>query len=828
MDRRSLLPCLLSLLCACGSDAVRVLVRVTGDSGDADLLVRVALDGRAAAREETFRPIPAQFALSLPGGSRGRLTLEARTSPTERFDASGRYEGDLSGVADEEVTLALVRRPQRMFTVVVERRIEESALTAVGDVVSSPPGLSCPAGAGACRGDFPEGTAVELSPRLPADGPLYFAGWSGGCTGALPCQLSGAATVQAIFRPKVCSTPRIEDTGAAPWCWESPLPHGVGLRGAWASAESDIWAVGERGILQHFDGQLWRVLLRDGSFDKSHDLLAVAGSRRDDVWAVGTLGTALHFDGREWQERLPPDDRPTRRTLTAVWVSPAGTAWATRENGDVLRYFPEGWQVARALGAGRLPLAVTGTSDSDLWVVGKAGLAWHYDGAQWEERPSDVTLEAAYAPAAGELWAGGDGALRRYKGGAWEAGPTLPGSASYTLRGIAGDGGGGLWLVGSSGTLVPSSQAFGETRRDGLIVNLGAAGKELTVRREIAAPALTAVLSLPGKGAWAVGEHGVVLRTSGGPWARTLPVGPLDDLGDVWASRASDIWAVSRSPGAPLRRFDGATWSLVPVQSSGGLSRLSGSIDPITNKREMWASGPAGTLLRYHDDRWSEFQPPAIFAPALGGAWVRGPDDVWIVGERGTIVRMDGATPRVFALPPLGGAGPPDLLGVFSSRAGAALAVGTGACWRLSQVGERLDIAQEETTELPNALHYADAWGVSGDDIWVSSVEGALFHYTVEQTEQGPKAGWRSIYQIPIPLGSTARPPLGRIFGTDARDVWFVGGDGATVHWDGQAFRERRTPSRAELSGVWTGCRGGAIAVGASGTIMRYGRCQGG
>src|SRR3569832_143919 len=41
-------------------------------------------------------------------------------------------------------------------------------------------------------------------------------------------------------------------------CWENPLPQGNDLLAAWASSDSDAWAVGIAGVAVHWDGQMLR------------------------------------------------------------------------------------------------------------------------------------------------------------------------------------------------------------------------------------------------------------------------------------------------------------------------------------------------------------------------------------------------------------------------------------------------------------------------------------------------------------------------------------------------------------------------------------------
>ena len=76
-----------------------------------------------------------------------------------------------------------------------------------------------------------------------------------------------------------------------------PSPTGERLNAVWGSAADDVWAVGARGTILHYDGHVWIEALAAFLAGKKPHLYGIWGSARDDVWIVGD-GTALHYDGR--------------------------------------------------------------------------------------------------------------------------------------------------------------------------------------------------------------------------------------------------------------------------------------------------------------------------------------------------------------------------------------------------------------------------------------------------------------------------------------------------------------------------------------------------
>jgi hypothetical protein len=101
-------------------------------------------------------------------------------------------------------------------------------------------------------------------------------------------------------------------------------PVGRALLGIWGSGPRDVFAVGNRGTILHYDGSAWSAQT-SGTVEELH---GVWGSGPGDVFAVGS-GTMLHYDGTAWREQtlgIRPD-------LSAVWGSGPTNLYAV---GDVI------------------------------------------------------------------------------------------------------------------------------------------------------------------------------------------------------------------------------------------------------------------------------------------------------------------------------------------------------------------------------------------------------------------------------------------------------------------------------------------------------------
>ncbi len=161
---------------------------------------------------------------------------------------------------------------------------------------------------------------------------------------------------------------------------------------------------------------------------------------------------------------------------------------------------------------------------------------------------------------------------------------------------------------------------------------------------------------------WAVGYEGTPIAFAYDPliehwdgtvWTKVegarLPSGATGGqniMHDVWASSATDAWAVGNLAlglGHPLlEHWDGTTWTLVKEQSYGGLQSISGG-----SAIDIWAVGSKSTDTTYplteHWDgsKWSvQAAPNPTNNSSLAGIDELSASDTWAVGldNVGTVI----------------------------------------------------------------------------------------------------------------------------------------------------------------------------------------------
>ena len=94
-----------------------------------------------------------------------------------------------------------------------------------------------------------------------------------------------------------------------------------------------------------------------------------------------------------------------------------------------------------------------GSAEDDIWAVGTAGTALHWDGTRWSPvgEPATFSLNDVWGRSPSDVWAvGSGGTILHYDGAAWQ--PEFSGTLQ-ALHGVWGDGE-RLWVVGESGSIL--------------------------------------------------------------------------------------------------------------------------------------------------------------------------------------------------------------------------------------------------------------------------------------------------------------------------------------------------------------------------------------
>ena len=234
----------------------------------------------------------------------------------------------------------------------------------------------------------------------------------------------------------------------------------------------------------------------------------------------------------------------------------------------------------------------------------------------------------------------------------------------------------------------------------------------------------------------------------------------------VWGPAADDVWAVGGTPDVGrILRFDGSSWR----QESTGLTV------PLLNwvygfgPDDVWVVGNAGTIARYDGTSWERVPTPTD--QDLWGIWGSGPDDLYAVGG-GTLGREGASEPTLLRW--------------------------DGAAWNLVMLPD---------LDRPS-LALFKVWGTGPDDVTVVGQGGVLLRYD--------GTAWSQV------VLNTTRDLIS-VWGTGPDRLAIAGGrsNAVLVTDDGSTLAERSLSPTPGLNGVWMRNQDVVHVGGVEGSIQR-------
>ena len=348
---------------------------------------------------------------------------------------------------------------------------------------------------------------------------------------------------------------------------------------------------------------------------------------------LGALGLTAGGCGQLWRPFLDPEvvvnsdlavaDLATPADLTAP--GPGGPQWSLEPSFTTQTLYGVwgtnySYVVATLVDAGA-PI-VTTINQTPVFAVGAAGTLLQRSPTSqvWSvgrlDNPASPNLYAVTGRSATEVMAVGDGqVVALWNGMAWSSGQGsgASGGAFFGVAPLMGQN--GYVAVGASGLL---NIVAGMLRS----VPVGYAQPQVDLTGAYAS----------GAQVWVGTARGDLIKYDQG-MVTTTGLAPGNALRAIWASSASDIWAVGDS--GSVLRYDGTTWSSSTTRFPAlrlGLHGVTGNAHG-----EVWIVGDNGTILYFNGSQWSVWQHPSLSTlrsvfrePVSGG--------LWAVGDQGIIL----------------------------------------------------------------------------------------------------------------------------------------------------------------------------------------------
>ncbi|WP_211310994.1 WD40/YVTN/BNR-like repeat-containing protein [Halomonas denitrificans] len=494
------------------------------------------------------------------------------------------------------------------------------------------------------------------------------------------------------------------------------VPTNLPLHGLWGTARDQLIAVGWMGTVLHFDGRAWQAV-RGGVIDEESGrfapcventpLFAIDGTARGEAWAVGDDGMILHFDGAQWRT----EESPTQVNLRAVACTPGGRVYAAGGEGTVLERSHDGrWtRLDCPLGSGFHALLAVGDDELLLgggrYFIDQGGFRGElvrYRNGEFQALTFETPLRRLRALKAykdGVLIVGDQGHLYYLKDLRLDR---LESNSRHDLMDIVPLPTGEALAVGDFGTIMTAAPDFTEalapppaavrpkaweamaspTDRqlwglweapDGTCYACGEAGTVLRLAGEawelLPAPselAVHCVWDAGHGGLFAAGQLGRIYRFDGERWQLHFDLHLDLTILAMWGTGPDSLYAVG-DEGLVLH-FDGLGWRRMPSGTASALYGLWGLDD-----EHLLAVGDFGLVLRYNGREWAEFNVGT--ESFLYGVWGRALDDIYAVGLSGALAHFNG---QRWQLEPTRLRD--DLLGISGSPAAGVSAVGTRGC----------------------------------------------------------------------------------------------------------------------------------------------------
>lgn len=212
---------------------------------------------------------------------------------------------------------------------------------------------------------------------------------------------------------------------------------------------------------------------------------------------------------------------------------------------------------------------------------------------------------------------------------------------------------------------------------------------------------------------------------------------------------------------------------------------------------DLWAVGEDGTLLHHNGSSWSSQAPaPRMVTGYLRAVWSGGREDVWAVGDSGAVLRYDGVAWRQ----QIAGA-KSQLNAVWGSDAFVWAAGNDGVVLRYDRAGN--------VTLVPSgtAAHISAVWGSGPGDVWFAGERGVVLRW--DGTRLSPRVA-------PTSVGIDA------VWGSGPSDVWFAGESGVVLHQDGVTLTQLASGTGVALRAICGGVGGAVWMVGDGGITLRW------
>ena len=259
--------------------------------------------------------------------------------------------------------------------------------------------------------------------------------------------------------------------------------------------------------------------------------------------------------------------------------------------------------------------AVWGSSAEDVFAVGSSATIIHYNGSEWSKMGSSINqsfnLNDVWGSSDDNVYAVGDsGTILKYNGSGSQWSNFNSGSTK-NLRGIWGVSESNFIAVGEFGTALHCDE------------------QSCSSKLMPTDTYLNDIWGFSDDNVYAVGHDGTLVHFNGKDWTE-IETGTEENLISIWGNSEDNIFAVGTN--GIILYYNGLSWTIMPSVKRDYYA-VGGSSLP-----DIFRVGKGGKISYYDSDtkNWKDMESGTN--DLLQGIWVSPENDIFIVGNNGTIL----------------------------------------------------------------------------------------------------------------------------------------------------------------------------------------------
>jgi len=575
-------------------------------------------------------------------------------------------------------------------------------------------------------------------------------------------------------------------SGTKNWQWLMPQPTGNNLFSVWGSSYTNIYCVGSKGTMIHFNGNEWSSI----DIGVDNDLYSIWGVSENNIYAVGKEGLIIHYNGITWTSM----SNPSYLDLYDIWGTSENNIYAVggysgyaQTQGIILHFNGHKWSIMHD----GCPLlkSIYGNSENCIFAVGwqttdsndSLGFILKYNGEQWTtlHKVPSIEFSSIWTDRENLFVTGNKGKILHQK---IENNTMLNWSIdsfgeNFSFTSIWGFSGSNVIAAGSyyGRVLIYNGNDWSTKNFDDYNTILDIWGKDefsilVGIIGTIVKYESDTLSSMYETNSYYI-EHicpvtddGIIFSAQQGFGANAIfhytnnnwidLEYPSHKINSMWGDSKNNVFIFSNE--GAIFHYDGENWHEMTTPLTGTDEDIEAGFG--FSENDVFAVSDQFSILHYDGNTWSQMDHPLEHTVAYNfSMWGSSGSNVYIIGAN-IVIKYDGLNwEKIDHLSDT------DLIWGFSENN-----IFTVKYDQISHYNG-IEWKQKVLPEYMSGLNFYDIWGGSDHDLFISAYEGRLFYYNGQ--------AWRE-------MTTGTSETIQHIRGTySGFDVYGVCSNGAVLHY---------------------------------------------